>query len=89
MYLALTPSKTVRRVPRQQVAPKTCNLTYWEVSKQTDCLYFSTMILKAMQLMGSYVHTLLVSWDVAIGQNLALNSAGGGKGGGGNEFSDK
>ena len=36
MYLVLTPSKTVGRVPSQQGAPTTCNLTYWEVSKQTD-----------------------------------------------------
>ena len=52
-------------------------------SRQTDCLYFITMILKAMQLMGSYVHTLLVSWDVAIGQNSALHWEGGRGGGGG------
>ena len=39
------------------------------------------MILKAMQLMGSYVHTLLVSWDVAIGQNSVLHWEGG-RGGG-------
>ena len=30
-----TPSKTEGRVPRQQSAPTTCNLTYWEVSQQT------------------------------------------------------
>ena len=89
MYLVLTPSKTVGRVPSQQGAPTTCNLTYWEVSKQTDrqtdSLHFSTMISKAMQLMGSYVHTLLVSWDVAIGQNSALPREGG-KGGGATSF---
>ena len=31
-YLFLTPSKIDGRVPSQQGAPKTCNLTYWEVS---------------------------------------------------------
>ena len=31
IYLFLTPSKTNRRVPSQQGAPTTCNLTYWEV----------------------------------------------------------
>ena len=30
-----TPSKTEGRVPRQQTAPTTWNLTYWEVSQQT------------------------------------------------------
>ena len=30
-----TPSKTDRRVPSQQGAPTTYNLTYWEVSQQT------------------------------------------------------
>ena len=35
MYLFLTPSKTDVRVPSQQGAPTTCNLTYWEVSQQT------------------------------------------------------
>ena len=30
-----TPSKTEGRVPRQQSASTTCNLTYWEVSQQT------------------------------------------------------
>ena len=34
-YLFLTPSKTVGRVPSQQDAPKTCNLTYWEAPQQT------------------------------------------------------
>ena len=35
IYLFLTPSKTTGRVPSQQGAPTTCNLTYWEVSQQT------------------------------------------------------
>jgi len=48
-------------------------------SRQTDSLYFSTMILKAMQLMGSYVHTLLVSWGVVIGQNFSLSVGEGGQ----------
>ena len=30
-----TPSKTEGRISRQQSAPTTCNLTYWEVSQQT------------------------------------------------------
>ena len=34
MYLFLTPSKTDERVPSQQGAPTTRNLTYWEVSQQ-------------------------------------------------------
>ena len=33
--LFLTLSKTEGRVPNQQSAPTTCNLTYWEVSEQT------------------------------------------------------
>ena len=56
-----------------------------QTDRQTDSLHFSTMISKAMQLMGSYVHTLLVSWDVAIGQNSALPREGG-KGGGATSF---
>ena len=35
MFPKPTPSKTEGRVPRQQSAPTTCNLTYWEVSQQT------------------------------------------------------
>ena len=34
MYLFLTPSKTDGRVPSQQGAPTTCNLSYREVSQQ-------------------------------------------------------
>ena len=34
IYLFLTPSKTDGRVPSQQGATTTCNLTYWEVSQQ-------------------------------------------------------
>jgi len=30
--LFLTPRKTDGRVPSQQSAPTTCNLTYWEIS---------------------------------------------------------
>ena len=32
IYLFLTPRKTDGRVPSQQGAPTTCDLTYWEVS---------------------------------------------------------
>ena len=39
MYL--TPSKTDGRVPSQQGAPTTYNLTYWEVSQQT---YVQTLL---------------------------------------------
>ena len=35
IYPFLTPSKTDGRVPSQQGAPTTSNLTYWEVSQQT------------------------------------------------------
>ena len=35
MYLFLTPRKTNGRVPSQQGAPTTCNVTYWDVSQQT------------------------------------------------------
>ena len=35
IYLLLTPSKTDGRFPSQQSAPKTCNLTYWEVPQLT------------------------------------------------------
>ena len=34
MYLFLTPSKTDGRVPSQQGAPTTRNLTYWEVTRK-------------------------------------------------------
>ena len=34
-HLFLSRSKTGGRVPSQQKAPTTCNLTYWEVSQQT------------------------------------------------------
>jgi len=37
LYLFLTPSKTDGRVPSQQGAPTTCNLTYWEVSPVDVC----------------------------------------------------
>ena len=35
MYLFLTLSKTNGRVPSQQGAPTTCNVTYWDVSQLT------------------------------------------------------
>ena len=35
MYLFLTPRKTNGRVPSQQGAPTTGNVTYWDVSQQT------------------------------------------------------
>ena len=35
IYLFLISSKTDGRVPSQQGAPTTCNLTYWGVSQQT------------------------------------------------------
>ena len=41
IYLSLTLSKTDGRVPSQQGAPTTCNLTYWEVSQQT---YVQTLL---------------------------------------------
>ena len=42
IYLFLTPSKTDGRVPSQQSAPTTSNLTYWEVSLQTKVQTFHT-----------------------------------------------
>ena len=33
IYLFPSPGKTNERVPSQQGAPTTCNLTYWEVSQ--------------------------------------------------------
>ena len=41
IHLFLSPSKTDGRVPSQQKAPRTCNLTYWEVSQQT---YVQTLL---------------------------------------------
>ena len=41
IYLFLTPSKSDGRVPSQQGAPKTCNLTHWEVSQLT---YVQTLL---------------------------------------------
>ena len=41
MYLFLTPSKTDERVPSQQGAPTTCNLTYWEVFQHS---YVQTLL---------------------------------------------
>ena len=35
MYLFLTASQTDEEVPSQQGAPSACNLTYWEVFRQT------------------------------------------------------
>ena len=74
MYGVLTPSKTVGS---PQPARCTNNLQPYllgsfQADRQTDSLYFSTMILEAMQLMGQYVHTLQVSWSVDIGQNSAF-----------------
>ena len=41
IYLFPTPSKTDGRVPSQQGAPTTYNLTYWEVSQQ---MYIQTLL---------------------------------------------
>ena len=38
IYLFLTPGKTDGRVPSQQGAPTTCNLTYWDVFPAIVCL---------------------------------------------------
>ena len=38
MYLILTPSKNDGRFPSQQGAPSACNLTYWEVSQETQAI---------------------------------------------------
>ena len=35
IYLFLTASQTDEEVPSQQGAPSACNLTYWEVFRQT------------------------------------------------------
>ena len=37
IYLFLTPSQTDGRVPSQQGAPTTCNLTYWDVFPAIVC----------------------------------------------------
>ena len=49
IYLFFTPSKTDGRVPSQQGAPTTCNLTYWEVSQQT---YFQTLLASLGVVIG-------------------------------------
>ena len=49
IYLFLTPSKTGGRVPSQQVALTTCNLTYWEVSQQT---YVQTLLASLGVVIG-------------------------------------
>ena len=41
IYLLFTSSKTDGKFPSQQSAPKTCNLTYWEVPQQT---YVQTLL---------------------------------------------
>ena len=41
----LTPSKTDGRVPSQQGAPTTCNLTYWDISQQT---YVQRLLLASL-----------------------------------------
>ena len=45
MYPFLTPSKTDGRVPSQQGAPTTYNLSYWEVSQKT---YVSKTLLASL-----------------------------------------
>ena len=80
------PAKLLEEFPASKVHLQPATLLTGKFSsRRTNRLYFSTMILKATQLMGSYVHTLLVSWDVAIGQNSALHWEGG-KGGGATSF---
>ena len=49
IYLFFTPGKTDGRVPSQQGAPTTCNLTYWEVSQQT---YFETLLASLGVVIG-------------------------------------
>ena len=76
------PAKLLEEFPASKVHLQPATLLTGKFpSRRTNSLYFSTMILKATQVMGSYVHTLLVSWDVAIEQNSALHWEGG-KGGG-------
>ena len=55
IYLLLTPSKTDGRVPGQQGAPTTCNLSYREVFQRTR----------------TRVQTFLASLGVVIGHNSA------------------
>ena len=49
IYLFFTPGKTDGRVPSQQGAPTTCNLTYWEISQQT---YFQTLLASLGVVIG-------------------------------------
>ena len=79
-------ARLLEEFPASKVHLQPYLLGSFQADRQTDYLYFSTMILKATQLMGSYVHTLLVSWDVAIGQNSALHWEGGKRGGGATSF---
>ena len=76
MYLFLTPSKTDERVPSQQGAPTTCNLTYCEVFQQ---VYVQTLLASLGVVTGQ-------NWT------LQLAGGGGVVGGGavkGEEISDK
>ena len=91
MYLVLTPRKTAGRVPSQQGAPATCNLTYWEVSKQTDRLpLFYHDDIKGYAAYG--VVCPHITGQLGCGYRAKFSTSlggGGGGGGGGNEFSDK
>ena len=49
IYLFVTPSNTNGRVPSQEGAPTTCNLTYWEVSQQT---YVQTLLASLGVVIG-------------------------------------
>ena len=60
IYLFLTPSKTGGRVPSQQGALTTCNLTFWEVSQQT---YVQTLLASLGVLIGQNSGFLLVGGD--------------------------
>ena len=59
MYLFLTPSKTDERVPSQQGAPTTCNLTYWQVSQQA---YVQTLFASLGVVIGQNSTLQLAGW---------------------------
>ena len=77
--------KTIGRVPSQQGAPSTCNLTYWEVSQQT---YVQTLMASLGVVRRQ--NSALQGGGGGGGWQQEIGCSVGGEGGGGNgeEVSD-
>ena len=76
--------KTIGRVPSQQGAPSTCNLTYWEVSQQT---YVQTL-MASLGVVRRQNSALQGGEEGGWQQKIGCSVGGEGGGGNGEEVSD-